>query len=78
LSLAVCRCLIPANTTKAISTTTAIPAIQPKGPPDPPSLGVVRLELCLLASRRTDMPRKRYKSEEIVAKLRQVDAELSH
>jgi putative transposase len=34
---------------------------------------VVRLEVCHLASRRTDMPRKRYKPEEIVAKLRQVD-----
>jgi putative transposase len=30
-----------------------------------------------LASRRTDMPRKRYKPEEIVAKLRQVDVLVS-
>jgi hypothetical protein len=34
---------------------------------------MVRLEACLLASRRTDMPRKRYKPEEVVAKLRQVE-----
>jgi putative transposase len=38
---------------------------------------VVRLEVCHLASRRTDMPRKRYKPEEIVAKLRQVDVLVS-
>src|SRR3974377_2636081 len=30
-----------------------------------------------LASRRTDMPRRRYKPEEIVAKLRQVDVLVS-
>jgi hypothetical protein len=34
---------------------------------------VVRLEVCVLASRRTAMPKKRYTPEEIVAKLRQVD-----
>jgi putative transposase len=38
---------------------------------------VVRPEVCHLASRRTDMPRKRYKPEEIVAKLRQVDVLVS-
>jgi hypothetical protein len=38
---------------------------------------VVRLELCLFASRRTDIPRKRYKSEEIVTKLRQIDVMVS-
>jgi putative transposase len=38
---------------------------------------VVRLEVCLLASRRTDMPRKRHKPEEIVTKLRQVDVLVS-
>jgi hypothetical protein len=31
----------------------------------------------LLASRRTDMPRKRHKPEEIVTKLRQVDVMVS-
>jgi type II secretory pathway component PulF len=34
---------------------------------------VVRLEVCLKASRRAAMPKKRHKAEEIVAKLRQVD-----
>ena len=38
---------------------------------------VVRLEVCLLASRRTAMPKKRYTPEEIVAKLRQVDVLVS-
>jgi transposase-like protein len=38
---------------------------------------VVRPEVCLLASRRTDMPRKRHKPEEIVTKLRQVDVLVS-
>ena len=38
---------------------------------------MVRLEVCLLASRRTDMPRRRFKPEENVAKLRQVDVLVS-
>ena len=38
-------------------------------PPPPP----IRLEVWLLGLRRTAMPRKRHKPEEIVAKLRQVD-----
>jgi putative transposase len=38
---------------------------------------VVRPEVCLLASRRTKMPRKHHKPEEIVAKLRQIDVLVS-
>jgi hypothetical protein len=38
---------------------------------------VVRLEACIMASRRTAMPRKSYKPEEIVTKLRQVDVLIS-
>jgi hypothetical protein len=38
---------------------------------------VVRLERCNLASRRIDMPRKRYKPEEIVGKLQQMDVLVS-
>ena len=37
------------------------------------SVSVVRLEVCLKASGRAAMPKKRHKPEEIVAKLRQVD-----
>jgi hypothetical protein len=36
---------------------------------------VVRLEVCLLTARRTAIARKRYKPEEIIAKLRQAGAE---
>src|ERR1700716_415060 len=38
---------------------------------------MVRPEVCLLTWRRTAMPRKRHKAEEIVAKLRQVDVLVS-
>src|ERR671910_3254212 len=38
---------------------------------------MVHLEVCLEAHRRTAMPRKRHKPEEIVAKLRQVDVMVS-
>ncbi len=37
---------------------------------EPSSLKWSRLEVCLLASRRTDIPRTRYKPEKIVAKPR--------
>jgi hypothetical protein len=38
---------------------------------------VVRIEVCLFAPRRIEMAKKRHKPEEIVAKLRQVDALVS-
>jgi putative transposase len=38
---------------------------------------VVRLEVCLLTARRTEMARKRHGAEEIVGKLRQVDVLVS-
>jgi hypothetical protein len=45
---------------------------------EPPLKEVVRLEECLLTARSTAMARKRYKPEEIVSKLRQVEVLISH
>jgi hypothetical protein len=45
--------------------------------PEPPSLKWSDLKYVFFASRRTDMPRKKYKPEEIVAKPRQVDVLVS-
>jgi putative transposase len=44
---------------------------------DPPSLKWSDLKYVIWHQGRTDMPRKRYKPEEIVAKLRQVDVLVS-
>jgi putative transposase len=41
-----------------------------------PPVEAVLFEVCLLASSRTNLPRNRYKPEEIVAKLLQVDVRI--
>ncbi len=54
-----------------------VPALGASGAIDPPPVELVHPEVCLLADRRTAMPKKRHKPEEIVAKLRQVDVLVS-